>query len=131
MRKIQCTCCGKRLPEKDFWKHKADPPIWRGHADKEYYVSKCKNCYLSNVNLENMDTIFPILEEFNVPYLESIWKRYCEKWNYNILQILPRYLNLMRLCSFYEMQYKHSEYFDNLARQNEKRLKEYLNNEQV
>ena len=126
MSKIKCECCHKRLSQTEFLKYKTNPPIWRDHDSKEQYTTKCKNCYMASVNINDMHTVLPILEEFNVPFLEYEWNRLCRTYG-QIPQVLIRYIVLMKLRGYYEMEYKNSDYFNALARQKEEYMKMRMN----
>lgn len=122
MNKIKCECCYKQLPQTDFLKYKTNPPVWRDHSSNEQYTTKCKNCYLASININDIHTVLPVLEEFNVPFLEYEWGESCRKCG-QAPRALIRYINLMKLRGYYEMEYKDSDYFNALARQKEECIK--------
>lgn len=95
-----CSICGKDLDESLFW---------QGHLDKK--LNKCKNCLADKLNIDDPS---PILQEFDVPYIEQNWKHkieYVIKHHHYIdyKSILGRYLSLMNLASFKSFKYKDSD----------------------
>lgn len=104
----QCSCCKKWLENNSYWMHKMDPPIkWAGHSEKEYLYHKCKQCCLKDIDSDDIKTILPLFEEFNVPYIKEEWERIHKRYPDN--SSISRYLALMKLRGFYEFQYEDSD----------------------
>ena len=106
----KCSCCGDLLEESSYWTHKMDPPIrWEGHLKKEYLYHKCKQCCIKDIDFNNIETILPLFEEFNVPYIKKDWERIYKKYSNNSI---PRYLALMKLCGFFCYEYIDSDWLN-------------------
>ena len=110
--KQKCICCQRILPLSSFWKRKTNPPVRKGHLELEQYDNKCKECYLSIVNNNDPDTFLPILQHFNVPYIKDQWNRTCEYAQGRPGSVLGRYLSKMKLCAYYEFEFKDSDHFN-------------------
>ena len=119
-KKYQCSSCGKKLAQEEFWMHKANDKEWKNHRDKEYLYHKCKKYCYKNIDWNNINTILDLFQQFDVPYLEKELQRYIDKFGYK-RSTLGRYLNLMRLCSYYGFGFKDTEWF--LERRKEKEVK--------
>lgn len=113
----KCSCCGNLLEESSYWTHKMDPPIkWKGHLEKEYLYHKCKQCCIKDIDFNNIETILPLFEEFNVPYIKKDWERIYKRYSNNSI---PRYLALMRLCGFYCYEYTDSDWLNQQENKND------------
>lgn len=117
--KQKCICCQRVLPFSSFWKKKVNPPIYKGHLELEQFDNKCKECYLALVDNNNPDTFMPILQHFNVPYIEKDWQRTREYAEGRPGSVLGRYLSKMKLCAYYSFGFADSDHF-NEVRKNEK-----------
>lgn len=112
MNKQKCICCQQVLPFSSFWKKKASPPIWKGHLELEQFDNKCKECYLHTVDNNDVNTFLPILQHFDVPYIEKEWRLTCEYTEGRPGSVLGRYLSKMKLCAFYGFGFEDSKHFN-------------------
>lgn len=115
-KKYQCSECGKQLSKEDFWVHKANNRKWKEHHNKEYLYHKCKECCYKNVDWNNIDTLLDICKQFDVPYIEEDLQKYTDRYGYQ-RSSLGRYLNLMRLCSYYEFGFEDTQWLIELKNQ--------------
>lgn len=101
MKKIQqCRICKSFLSLSSFWKYKKPNTKFLINKGFTYYHT-CKNCCLKTIDSNNPQSFLPILEEMNIPYLESIYNEYLEFSN-----SFGRYLARMRLGNLYDLEYK-------------------------
>ena len=121
-KKYQCSECNKWLSKEDFWTHKADNREWKNHRDKEYLYHKCKECCYKNIDWNNVNTLLDICQQFDVPYIEQDLQKYIDKYGYQ-RSSLGRYLNLMRLFSYYGFGFEDTQWVIEIRNQKKKEVK--------
>ena len=112
MNKIECICCKKRLPLSSFWRIKANPPVRKDYMQLEKYDTKCKQCYLQEINYQDIRTILPILQHFNVPYIQDEWNRTYDLYHNKPGSVIGRYLSKMKLLAYYNFGFNDSDWFN-------------------
>lgn len=95
-----------------FWKKKTNPPVRTGYLKLEQFDDKCKDCYLATVDNSDPKTFLPILQHFNVPYIEKEWEYTREYAENRPGSVLGRYLSKMKLCAYYGFEFKDSDHFN-------------------
>lgn len=102
MSKIICSKCEREKSEKEFFMTK-----------EHQRYPMCKSCLTMYIDNKDKNTFEWILKEFNVPYIEKVWKDEAQKaydknpMNFGSASVIGRYLRLMNM-----MQYRDYTYAD-------------------
>lgn len=102
MSKIICSKCEREKSEKEFFMTK-----------QHQRYPMCKSCLTMYIDNTDKNTFEWILKEFNVPYIEKVWKDEAQKaydknpMNFGSASVIGRYLRLMNM-----MQYRDYTYAD-------------------
>lgn len=107
MNKQQCIKCQLVLPLTDFWTYKTNPPT---------PCNKCKTCYKNEIDPYDIKTILPILKEFNMPFIEDEWEGIKKRYPNKSSQWVEIYMSKMKLFSFRNFEYKHSEWLNSFKK---------------
>lgn len=100
-----CEVCKEEKSVDDFlkFKDKTIKPV-------------CKDCLYSNLNDEDINTILPLMEEFDIPYIKNAWQRLLNNKKPNVSSIFGKYLALMKLCTYRGYTYKDTDMLNSLER---------------
>ena len=100
-----CEVCKEEKSVDDFlrFKDKTIKPV-------------CKDCLYLSLNDEDINTIFPLMQEFNIPYIEDVWRRLLNNKSIAAPSIFGKYLATMKLYSYSSFGYNDSYLFNNKER---------------
>ena len=73
----------------------------------------CKDCLYSNIKDENIETLLPLMQEFDIPYIEDVWRRLLNNKSIAAPSIFGKYLATMKLYSYSSFGYNDSYLFNN------------------
>ena len=109
---IYCPICKKQKPPSDFYTFK--------DSKKDQY---CKNCRLIGCSDSRPWTYFPIMQLFDIPYIEYIWfdnmmRRMKIATNTHVYDnIFGRYYSIMKLRHWQHFNFQDSQYINKSERQ--------------
>ena len=108
--KKQCVKCGRTKADYDFFKYRTEP----GKPDR--WHDMCKECLTMNVDNWDPSTFTWILQDFDIPYIESEWIKTrdaaCEKAGpagLTGLSVIGKYLAKMKLKQWKDFHWSDTE----------------------
>lgn len=79
------------------------------------YLDECKKCFTMHINIREPASFLPMLEEVDVPYIESEWDNLVERYGNNTkttsTAIFGRYIAKMKLRQYSKYSYSDTEKF--------------------
>lgn len=105
-----CSKCKKPMQlAQNFYKSKNTEKYKNG------YLDECKKCFTMHINIHEPASFLPMLEEIDVPYIESEWEALVERYGNNpkttSTAIFGRYIAKMKLRQYSKYTYKDTEKF--------------------
>lgn len=88
--------------------------VW--YRNKEWYPIKVEEI-IKNIDINNFNTVIPILQKLNYPAIEREWKllvEYCSTHNQGPEVILKKYISKMWLKAYQPWTFEDSERFNQL-----------------
>lgn len=120
----QCFCekCKRTMSDKEFYKSNNTEKYPSG------YLNQCKKCLTMHVNNWDPKTYLWILQEIDVPYVQSEWDKLLVSYGADPKKvtgttILGRYLSKMKLTQYSDKRWKDNEVLQRLA---EKKMREAM-----
>ena len=124
-----CEKCGREKVETEFFKctrHEGD------YANTNGRIPICKTCLTRNINNRDPETIKPVLEMFDVPFVENEWvKKTNERFlkdpaNFGPSSVFGHYLRKMNMVQWSKYHYSDTEELNKpqLSGDNKKQQKE-------
>jgi hypothetical protein len=105
---VMCQQCGREKPEKEFFKSPRTLP-----NDQCYPI--CKRCLTQNIDNRDPSTFVPLLEKFDVPYVEDKWIQICNRVflknpaKFGPSSVFGQYLRTMNMSQFKPYRFADSE----------------------
>ena len=120
----QCFCekCKRTMSDKEFYKSNNTEKYPSG------YLNQCKKCLTMHVNNWDPNTYLWILQEIDVPYVQSEWDKLLVSYGADPKKvtgttILGRYLSKMKLTQYSDKRWKDNEVLQRVA---EKKMREAM-----
>ncbi len=120
----QCFCekCKRTMSDKEFYKSNNTEKYPSG------YLNQCKKCLTMHVNNWDPNTYLWILQEIDVPYVQSEWDKLLVSYGADPKKvtgttILGRYLSKMKLTQYSDKRWKDNEVLQRIA---EKKMREAM-----
>lgn len=120
----QCFCekCHRTMSDKEFYKTNNTEKYPSG------YLNQCKKCLTMHVNNWDPSTYLWILQECDVPYVQTEWDKLLADYGSDPKKvtgttILGRYLSKMKLVQYRDKRWKDNEILKRIA---EKKMREAM-----
>lgn len=122
MGQIFCEKCKRTMSDKEYYKTNNTEKYPSG------YLNQCKKCLTMHVNNYDPNTYLWILQECDVPYVQSEWDKLLASYGADPKKmtgttIIGRYLSKMKLVQYHDKRWKDTEALRKLA---EKKMREAM-----